>query len=307
MIKTLFILITLSIFIFIFFSLYNDSDFIVEMDSSNETNDPIAINETYEEHVSKLKKKLPNKKFHIIIQKPFVVIGDMPQAILESRWAKGTVKWTVENLKKSYFKKDPKSILDIWLFKDKESYRKHTKLLWGSVPDTPYGYYSPHHKVLVMNISTGGGTLVHEIVHPFMEANFPNCPPWFNEGLGSLYEQSAFKKEKIWGLTNWRLAGLKKVINKGKLPTFKKLMALNDNQFYGGDGGYSDNYAQSRYLLYYLQEKSLLRIYYIKFTKNQIEDPSGFDTLKKLLKEKDMMAFQKRWEAYVLKLKFRGS
>ena len=24
-----------------------------------------------------------------------------------------------------------------------------------------------------MNISTGGGTLVHEIVHPFIEANFP--------------------------------------------------------------------------------------------------------------------------------------
>ena len=35
-----------------------------------------------------------------------------------------------------------------------------------------------------MNISTGGGTLVHEIVHPFIEANFPACPPWLNEGLG---------------------------------------------------------------------------------------------------------------------------
>ena len=42
-----------------------------------------------------------------------------------------------------------------------------------------------------MNIATGGGTLVHEIVHPFMAANFEQCPSWFNEGLGSLYEQSA--------------------------------------------------------------------------------------------------------------------
>ena len=45
-----------------------------------------------------------------------------------------------------------------------------------------------------MNIATGGGTLVHEIVHPFVEANFPGCPTWFNEGLGSLYEQSAERK-----------------------------------------------------------------------------------------------------------------
>jgi len=28
--------------------------------------------------------------------------------------------------------------------------------------------------------------LVHEIVHPFMRANFPECPAWFNEGLASL-------------------------------------------------------------------------------------------------------------------------
>ena len=32
--------------------------------------------------------------------------------------------------------------------------------------------------------------LVHEMVHPFMDADFPACPAWFNEGLASLYEQS---------------------------------------------------------------------------------------------------------------------
>lgn len=262
--------------------------------------------ETYEDHVKKLKNNLPNASFHVVIQKPFVVIGDMPLSVLEKRWALGTVKWTVDNLKKSFFEKDPDRILDIWLFKDKNSYQKHTRLLWKTNPGTPYGYYSSANNVLVMNISTGGGTLVHEIVHPFIEANFPNCPPWFNEGLGSLYEQSAFKNNKIWGKTNWRLAGLKKVIRKGALPTFKKLMAMNDDEFYGGENSYSDNYAQSRYLLYYLQEKSLLRTYYKNFTKNQKEDPTGFYTLKKLLKEDDMVAFQKRWEAYALKLMYRG-
>ena len=40
-----------------------------------------------------------------------------------------------------------------------------------------------------MNIGPGPGTLSHELVHPYMEANFPNVPAWFNEGLASLYEQ----------------------------------------------------------------------------------------------------------------------
>lgn len=261
----------------------------------------------YSKHIEELKKKLPNKEFNICIQKPFVVVGDVPLEELKTRWCEKTIKWAVSELKTAYFAKDPENILDIWLFKDEDSYIKHNKLLWDNEPGTPYGYYSSHHKVLVMNISTGGGTLVHEIVHPYMEANFPNCPAWFNEGLGSLYEQSTIKNGKIWGDTNWRLAGLKTSIKKASLPTFEKLMALNSFQFYNPTGAsYSGNYAQSRYLLYYLQEKSLLITYYKEFTKNQKDDPTGFKTLKELLKETDMIDFQKRWEAYVLKLTFNG-
>ena len=47
--------------------------------------------------------------------------------------------------------------------------------------------------VVVLGTSTGGGTLVHEIVHPFMRANFPNCPSWFDEGLASLYAHRGFE------------------------------------------------------------------------------------------------------------------
>ena len=111
-------------------------------------------------------------------------------------------------LKKDYFKQDPLHIIDIWLFKDKASYEKNCRKLIGTRPTTPYGFYSSTNRSLVMNISTGGGTLVHEIVHPFIESNFPECPSWFNEGLASLYEQCREENGKIWGLTNWRLRGL---------------------------------------------------------------------------------------------------
>jgi len=148
-------------------------------------------------HVAQLKKRLPSNDFTIVVQPPFVVIGDQPPETVKYR-AEETVKWTVDKLKQDYFTEDPKEILDIWLFKDAASYEKNARLLFHDQPSTPYGYYSREHKALIMNISTGGGTLVHEIVHPFMEANFPDCPPWLNEGMGSLYERVGEENGHIW-------------------------------------------------------------------------------------------------------------
>ncbi|OHB66494.1 MAG: hypothetical protein A2V70_17880 [Planctomycetes bacterium RBG_13_63_9] len=262
----------------------------------------------YAQHLMQLNKKVPSDSFTIILQPPFVVIGDESPAILKRR-AVGTIKWTVDKLNEAYFTKDPAKILDIWLFKDNASYRKHTKEIFGSEPSTPYGYFSHADGALVMNIATGGGTLVHEIVHPFVAANFPECPAWFNEGLGSLYEQSAERDGQIVGLTNWRLSGwdgrggLQQAIRDGRVPSFETLCSTTDHQFYREDPG--TNYAQARYLCYYLQEHGLLRKFYHSFHANRKEDPTGYETLKNVLGRDDMAAFKKDWEAFVLKLQFR--
>lgn len=259
-----------------------------------------GVAEDMAEHVVLLKRQMPDG-FTMVIQTPFVVVGDEPAGLVQKR-AVTTVKWALDHLKQDYFKVDPAEIIDIWLFKDKDSYETHTKKIFGDTPTTPFGYYSATHRALIMNIATGGGTLVHEIVHPFMRANFPECPPWFNEGMGSLYEQSAEKNGHIVGLTNWRLAGLQQAINAGNVPSFQKLTALDDDDFYHHDKGV--NYGQARYLCYYLQEKGLLRKYYAEFTANRITDPTGYKTLQKLLGEPDMTAFQKQWEEFILKLTF---
>lgn len=255
----------------------------------------------YCQHILDLKSRLPGKDFHIVIQRPFVVVGDEAQAVVEQRAAK-TVKWAVDHLKQDYFTQDPTDILDIWLFKDEDSYYGNVKLMFKERPTTPYGYYSSRQKALIMNIGTGGGTLVHEIVHPFIAANFPKCPSWFNEGLASLYEQCGEANGHIRGETNWRLKGLQAAIEKQGLSTFQELCGTTTQQFYEDDKG--THYGQARYLCYYLQERGLLRTYYQEFRKNVGNDPSGFATLKKVLKEDDMDDFQKRWEEFVLKLKF---
>jgi hypothetical protein len=268
-------------------------------------NTPLAADEQpsvdYELHVDKLREKFSTDTYAILIEKPFVVIGDMPKKSLE-RWAEGTIRWAVKMIKAEYFSKDPKHILNIWLFRDKESYESHNLSLFGAKPTTPYGYFSDVHKALVMNISTGGGTLVHEICHPFMSANFPTCPSWFNEGLASLYEQCEERDARIWGLTNWRLRGLQETIRDQRIPKFKALCETTTREFYDDNKGI--HYAQARYLCYYLQIEKKLRDYYHAFRGDCRKDPSGYVTLQNILRADDMDAFQRKWEAFVLDLRF---
>jgi len=255
----------------------------------------------FAQHVMRLKKRLPHDGFTVIIQRPFVVIGDeKPEKVRER--TTHTVKWAVDSLKASFFNKEPDTILDIWLFRDKTSYEKHATALFGSRPTTPFGYFTPQHKALVMNISTGGGTLVHEIVHPFVAADFPACPSWLNEGLGSLFEQCGPVDGRIEGFTNWRLAGLQQAIRDSRLPTFIALCSTTTDEFYDDPGG--TNYGQARYLCYYLQEHDLLRNYYRQFRANAATDPTGYHTLISVLGTDDMAKFQADWEAWVLTLRF---
>ena len=258
------------------------------------------------QHCRTLQGTIPKDRgFRLVVQRPFVVIGDEPASAgrnaVELR-AEQTVKWASDRLMRDYFPRCPEGIIDIWLFKDADSYRRHAKELFDDTPGTPYGYFSSEHNALVMNIATGGGTLVHEMVHPFMAANFPECPSWFNEGLASLYEQSEDRDGHIGGRTNWRLAGLQKAIAAKALPSFKDLTATTTSQFYNMDRG--TNYAQARYLCYWLQEHDKLREYYKAFHAAAKADPTGYATLQKTLGAADMAAFKKEWEGWVMKLRF---
>lgn len=253
-------------------------------------------------HVQDLRSRLP-EGFTMVLEPPFVVLGDESPRLVRLR-SEQTVRWAVEHLKALYFERDPDEILDIWLFHGPASYQKHQRELFGVVRDTPFGYYCSAHRALIMDISTGGGTLVHEIVHPFVRANFPTCPAWFNEALGSLYEQSAARDGRIVGLTNWRLAGLQKAIRSRRLPSFKELVTRGDDWFYGPGAGL--HYAEARYLAYWLQEEGLLVRYWHDFRRAAGADPTGWETLQALLgrDERGMEVFQQEWEAWVLTLRY---
>lgn len=253
-----------------------------------------------EERAAALRARHAGRGFTVLVEAPFVVVGDEAPGVVARR-AETTIRWAVTRLREAYFRADPAQIVDIYLFGADASYIHHARELFDDTPGTPYGYYSPAHDALIMNISTGGGTLVHEIVHPFMASNFPACPTWFNEGLASLYEQCDERAGEIVGLPNWRLPGLQAALRADAVPSFATLCATTERQFYKQDPG--TNYAQARYLCHYLQERGLLRDYYRRFTAEVFVDPGGHRLLREMVGMDDA-EFAAAWRAHVLGLHF---
>jgi hypothetical protein len=242
-------------------------------------------------------RALAGPSFTVIVEPPYVVAGDGGPAAVRRR-AEGTVRWSHEKLRAQFFAKDPTEPVRVWLFRDDTSYVKHVRAWLGETPDTPYGFAGE--TGLYMNISTGGGTLIHEMVHPLVDTNIRDCPPWFNEGLASLFEHAAEQDGRIVGRVNWRLRGLKAGIRNGAVPPFEELLAMDHEAFYRDPAGV--HYGTSRYLMYYLQQEGLLQRYTALVGSTRGADPTGLAALKTVLGRDDLVAFQAKWTAWVMAL-----
>ncbi|MBN2528378.1 MAG: C39 family peptidase [Deltaproteobacteria bacterium] len=256
----------------------------------------------YAQHLMALNDRVPSELL-IQVEKPFVLVSDCPaEEVMD--YSGRIVNQVVALLKKDFFLNDPEQIIDIWLLRDSESYRFHSIQQFGIDPQTPYGFYSPAHHSLVLDISTGGGTLVHEMVHPFIAANFRECPVWFNEGLASLYERPSQVNGHLVGMPNWRLNGLQNAILRGDTIALDRLLTISESTFYDDPSGIP--YAQAKYIAYYLQQHGVLVDYYHAFYENRDSDPFGLETLVSLLNVNDLQMFQKEWESWILTLQSDG-
>ncbi len=229
-------------------------------------------------HLRELERKVP-PGFTVIPEPPFVVVGEEPPERVRAHAE--VVRWTVRMLRRDFFAADLPRPVDVWLFADETSYRKWAWEIFHDRPSTPYGYYSPAERALIMNISTGGGTLVHELVHPLLHADFPDVPPWFNECLAALFEQCGEEDGHVVGRLNWRLPGLQRAIRDGRTWSFDELFALSADDFYARGTGLET--AEARYICYYLQEHGLLRSFYREFRAARARDPTGRETLLRVL------------------------
>jgi hypothetical protein len=244
--------------------------------------------------------RLKEEKFNSLVAPPFVIAGDgSPQQLAHYRDA--TVLAAARALWAQFFKVHPDEPILILLFETEEPYKRLAKA-WFNDDDVPhYGLYRHHDRVMLMNVGTGTGTLVHELTHALIAPDFPKVPDWFNEGLASLYEQCSIGNQSIKGLPNWRLPALQKAIRADTLRPLSELTAETD--FYNDDR-VGLNYAQARYLMLWLQEKGLLQRYYTQFRDHAGDDPTGLKSLKAVIGPQSIEAFEKDWRKWVLTLQF---
>jgi hypothetical protein len=214
------------------------------------------------------------------------------------------IAWASTLLRAGYFEAEPGVPITIWVFPDEGSYMSGSSALLGIVPTTPYGFYRPCKQAMVVNAGYGWGTLVHEMVHAYMDADAPDAAVWMQEGLASLFEAPVEVGGRIRGATNWRLAGLQAALRQGVAPSFVEMAGASRGDFDGARGAL--HYATARYLLYWLQENELLSGFYRAYRARASRDRRGLAVLSSVT-GREAAALRREWEAFVLGLTYRRS
>lgn len=250
------------------------NDDIMPMMGEEEKSPDAAEIEKIKEEV----KKELGEEFSIeVIEGWFVTAGNAKG----NNSAKRVIRGVYNAMYKDFLSKKIDYPIKVYLFKDKESYEAYHVKTYGKKPSTPFGFYNSGDRKMVMNIGTGTGTLVHELIHPLLDHDFPGVPAWFNEGFASLFEACTFADDgSIKGLVNWRLPGLQKAIRDGGLVPLRTLISTTTDEFYGEKMGI--HYAEARYLCLYLQEKGLLKEFYTSFRDGYKEEKTGARALEKV-------------------------
>jgi hypothetical protein len=177
------------------------------------------------------------------------------------------------------FDRRPTRAITVFLFGGEAPYEAYCQEEEGHACITPYGYFDPDHRRMVMNAQLGLGTLTHELVHPLVDADFEGAPIWINEGIASLFEAPVIPKEgEIHGRKNWRWSALRKaLLSKDKDEAgIDRLFGMSDGTFRGEHEGL--HYAMARYFCQWLDERDRLWPFYRQWRDDFASDPTGEKT-----------------------------
>lgn len=224
---------------------------------------------------------------------PFVIAGKSGDPYAEA--IADSLPSALASFRSQFIDTPPSRTLRVYLFPDHESYADFCRRRRGEEPPSRFGFFVPGTRQLILDASTGGGTLIHELVHALMLDDFPTSPKWFDEGFASLFEQSAFRDEGIVGMVNWRLPELQTALAEGKTIPLHEVFSATYADFDGERRGLL--YAEARYLCLYLQERGWLAGYYRKFKAAIGKDPTGVETLQAVTGQRleDLEAAYFKW------------
>jgi len=233
--------------------------------------DRARLQQTCDDWAEALALEVP-ESWSLLPRSPFVLAGDLPESDLRELW-RTTLAPTARALSVSYFDQQPQQPILLVVMSDDDSYKAALKFLGHSGKSEYAGLYDRDERRLVLNFSTGEGTLAHELTHALAHADFPEMPEWFDEGLASLHEECQFSEDglRLIGLRNWRGEALKEHLERNRLPSIADFV----NHRFGSRGRTAREYAYARYLCLYLQERQLLGVFYRKCRANAGIDPTG--------------------------------
>jgi hypothetical protein len=202
-------------------------------------------------------------------------------------------------LERQFFTRRPQHTVTVYIFKNQESYRDNLREFFNlDQPISPYGHYGHTHRYIVVNYQTGPGTLVHEVVHSLMAADFPDAPVWISEGIAALYEQCRIENDCLLGEQNWRLPELQTALTEQKTVPLTQLFRSSNKDFRLMNE--SLRYAESRYFCLYLQELGVLPEVYREFRAAVSTDTYGIKTVEKIL-GKPLATIEQEWQEWLRK------
>jgi len=142
----------------------------------------------------------------------------------------------------------------------------------------------------------------HEYTHALHNADMQPLgqehPIWIVEGFACLFESSIVKDGKATGISNYRLGELKQYLKGRNYIEWSELMQMDG-------GAYMTSselcYAESQYILYYLQEKGLLEKWYKEYKTNYKDDQSGVKAIEKTLGGK-LSEIETEWKEWIKNL-----
>jgi len=221
-----------------------------------------------------------------VVDDVFVAIAPPGWGADELRASVQLVEGAVRAYRNGRFRQAPSRAIAIYLFPSARPYADYCRNELHEECMSPYGFYLSEDRRMIMNAGRGLGTLTHELVHPFVDADFPSAPIWINEGIASLYEAPVLDgKGGIRGVKNWRLPRLQKALRMGGAPNPAggareradampaALFAMSDAHF---RGDLEDlHYAAARYLCQWLDEHGWLWPFYQRWRDGFASDPSG--------------------------------
>ena len=176
------------------------------------------------------------------------------------------------------FAQKPFRAISAYLFTSSAAYQAFCHKNTGKACMSPYGYYEPEDRRILMNGAGLYGTFTHEIVHTFVEADFPEAPTWLNEGIASVFEQPYFDGTGIHGAKNWRLPRLMSgLAAEPATVRLGNLFVMSDETFRGPKEDL--NYAFARYVCQWLDTQGMLWPFYHRYRDTFVKDATGIAAL----------------------------